>query len=149
MRGPTRSHKGVGVKKKQLDESILYSLDRPAGEISRPVVFWRLRRARRADIRRDAVCTTMRPRSRSQDPRERRRRDRAARGMPTPSSAARPACWSYLVTAYSDGFTPSVRRSCGICSPQLADAQRRGALPDRMLRFKSRVRDDTSEAIHQ
>ena len=98
MRGTTRSHKGVGDKKKQLDESILYSLDRPAGEISRPVVFWRLRRARRADYGATPPA---------------RRRDVAAlsgpakdvdaiapRVMPTPSTVARPACWSYLMTAY-------------------------------------------------
>ena len=39
MRGPTRSHKGVGDKKKQLDESILYSLDRPVGVSRAAVVF--------------------------------------------------------------------------------------------------------------
>ena len=99
MRGPTRPHKGVEVKKKNFYESILYSLDRPAGEISHPVVFWRLRRARRADY------GAMPPARRCDVAAEARTsaNDAAAiapRGMPTPSSAARPACWSYLMTAY-------------------------------------------------
>ena len=99
MRGPNRSHKGVGDKKKQ-DESILYSLDRPAGEISRPVVFWRLRRARQADYgatppaRRCDVAAGARTRTKGGP------RDHDAHGMPTPATVARPACWSYLMTAY-------------------------------------------------
>ena len=58
MWGP---NKGVGDKKKQLDESILYSLDRPAGEISRPVLFWPnlAERAGGRTPRDDAACTTM------------------------------------------------------------------------------------------
>ena len=42
-------HKGAGIRRS--NSTSLYSivLDRPAGEISRPVVFWRVRRARRAD----------------------------------------------------------------------------------------------------
>ena len=43
MWGP---NKGVGDKKKQLDESILYSLDRPAGEISLGRLFWQSRQPR-------------------------------------------------------------------------------------------------------
>ena len=94
----------------------------------------------------DAACTTMRRRSRSQDPHE---------GGPARSRRARHADAGHgrppgvLVLPHDRLLVTASRlRAEALRNLQPAAADR-GAVPDRMLRFKSRARDGTSEAIHQ